>query len=387
MTPDNATPAAEDENIEAATVPARRRAWRPWILPFVVLAAALLLQFLASRAPHFIERYYSRAVFPRIGHALSFVNRWFSFSLGEFILVGMIAFLVGGVVYQALRIFQTPRSAAKLVGTSLRALVWGLGSAFMLFLLLWGLNYHREPLGKSLGLARQTATDDQLEALSRSIVNEINANYQLSHEGGCCSSRDRGHLYGQIESAYHNVPLLTGLCAGGYARPKPIRLSGIMSWFGISGVYMPFTGEANFNALQPDFDLPYIIAHEKAHQCGVAREDEANFIAFLVCVNSPDPSVRYSGYLNALRVVSELRASDPERYRNVSGTLGAGPRADLRARSAFWARYQGRGMAVGHRINNSYLRANNIPGGTRSYSEDVALIISYYLQNLDKANR
>jgi hypothetical protein len=153
-----------------------------------------------------------------------------------------------------------------------------------------------------------------------------------------------------------------------------------MSWLGIGGLYNPFTGEANFNALQPDFDLPYSIAHEKAHQCGIAREDEANFVAFLVCSHSTNPFVRYSGYLNALRVVNELGISAPERYRDVAGTLGAGPRADLSARSAFWARFQGRGMTVTHRINNSYLRANNVPGGARSYSADVALIISYYLQ-------
>ena len=387
MTPDNASPAAEHENIEAAPSPVRRRAWHRWLLPFAFFGASLLLQFLAKRAPHFIEHYYSRAVFPHIGHALSFVNGWFSFSLGEFLVVGLIAFLVGGAVYQALRLYQTPRRAAQLIGDSLLTVLWGLSSVLMLFLVLWGLNYHREPLGKSLGLAKQTATDDQLEALSRSLINEINANYERSREAVCCGSLDRGHLYGQIEDAYHNVPLLTGWCAGGYARPKPVRLSGIMSWFGISGIYMPFTGEANFNALQPDFDLPYVIAHEKAHQCGVAREDEANFVAFLVCSNSPDPFVRYSGYLNELKVVSALRASDPERYRSVARTLGAGPRADLKARSAFWARYQGRGMVLGHRINNSYLRANNVPGGTRSYSEDVALIISYYLQNLEKANR
>ncbi|MDX6614075.1 MAG: hypothetical protein QOD75_3261 [Blastocatellia bacterium] len=387
MTPDNASLSEEHEKTDVVSRPASRRSWRSWIFALAVLGAALLLQGIAKRAPHFVEHYYSRTVFPRFGHALSFFNGWFSFSLAEILVVGLIGFVVGGVVYQTLRVLQTPRRAGAVIGTSLLTLLWGLSSALMLFLLLWGLNYHREPLGKSLGLAKRTATDDQIEALSRSIINEVNANYQLSHEGGSGGSLNRTRLYGEIEDAYHNVPLLTGLCGGGYARPKPIRLSGIMSWFGISGIYMPFTGEANFNSLQPDFDLPYVIAHEKAHQCGVAREDEANFIAFLVCSNSPDPFVRYSGYLNSLRVVSALRVAGPERYRNVVGTLGAGPRADLTARSAFWARYQGRGMVLGHRINNSYLRANNVPGGTRSYSEDVALIISYYLQNMEKADR
>jgi hypothetical protein len=380
MTPENASPVEEHEGIEIAPARVRRRGWRAWVFALAMLGAVFLLQAVARRTPHFTERYYSRTIFPRIGHALSFVNGVFSFSLAEIILVGLVAFLVGGIVYQALQIYQRRKRATQVISSSLLTLLWGLSSVLMLFLLLWGLNYHREPLGGSLGLAKQNLSDDQLEAISRSIINDINANYQASHEGACCAALDRPQLNALIESAYHDAPLLSGLCSGGYARPKPIRLSGIMSWLGVSGVYMPFTGEANFNALQPDFDLPYVIAHEKAHQCGIAREDEANFIAFLVCSHSTNPFVRYSGYLHALRVVSELGVSAPDRYRSVAETLGAGPRADLRARSAFWARYQGRGMAVSHRINNSYLRANNVPGGTRSYSEDVALIISYYLQ-------
>lgn len=377
MTPENEIPAARDENLEGAHVPKRHRAWLRWTLPLAVLAAALLLNFLAPRAPHAVERFYSRPVFPRIGHALTFGNRWFSFSLGEGIVVGLIALLVGAVVYQALRILQTPRRVSHLIGESLRAVIWGLGSAFLLFLLLWGLNYHREPLGTNLGLPQQTASDDQLEQISRSIVTNINSNYDAVHAG---TGLDRAQLYDQIEAAYQSAPRIGALCGGGYSHPKPVRLSGIMSWLGVSGVYMPFTGEANFNALQPDFDLPYVMAHEKAHQCGIAREDEANFVAFLVCSNSANPFLRYSAYLNALRVVSELRKSDPERYRTVAGMLAAGPRADLAARAAFWARYQGRGMQVSQRINNSYLKANNVPSGTQSYSDDVALIISYYLQ-------
>ncbi len=106
-----------------------------------------------------------------------------------------------------------------------------------------------------------------------------------------------------------------------------------------SGVYSPFTGEPNYNAIQPDFDLPYVVAHEMAHQRGFAREDEANFIAFMVCTKAAHPYARYSGYLNALRVLSVLYRIAPERYRETVATLGEGPRADLKARGRFWARY------------------------------------------------
>lgn len=254
----------------------------------------------------------------------------------------------------------------------------------LLFLLIWGLNYQREPLGAKLGFAGQSASDGQLKMISEIIVNEVNSNYGDSHVGGAVDGSrpgplSRAQVYELIESAYQHESLLGGAGSGRYGPPKPIYFSGLLSRLGLSGFYMPFTGEPNFNAAQPDFDLPFVIAHEKAHQRGFAREDEAEFIAFLVCINSTHPYLRYSGYLNALDVIGAFGGSDPEFYKNLAGRIGEGPRNDLRARAAFWARNEGPARAVAHKINNSYLKANRIGSGTQSYGEDIALIVGYYL--------
>jgi hypothetical protein len=379
MTPHIVSPVPEHEELKLV----RRgilRGYGRWVLPIALFGIAFALRTFAKHTPAFVETYYSRTTFPRIGRALSLVNGLVSFSLGELLVIALLAFFIAAVVYQALQLYQRRKRPLQVLKQIALSLLWGLSLAALLFLLIWGLNYDRQPLSQSLSLAKQTPSDEQLEEISRAIIDAANANYAESHENGIHPNLPPSELYALIESGYQTVPLLKEVCRGRYAQPKPVRFSGIMSWLGISGVYMPFTGEANYNRIQPDFDLPYVIAHEKAHQCGIAREDEANFVAFLVCSASTNSFVRYSGYLNGLRVVNELNFSAPDRYRVVRETLGDGPRADLRARAAFWARFQGRATAVSHRINNSYLRANNVPGGTRSYSEDVALIISYYLQ-------
>jgi hypothetical protein len=379
MTPHPVAPVPEHEDLKLGRRKILREYGR-WVLPIALLGIAFALRTLAKHTPAFIEIYYSRTIFPRIGRALSLVNGIVSFSLGEILVIGLLAFFIAALVYQALQIYQRRKRPLPVLKQTALSLLWGLSLAALLFLLLWGLNYDRQPLSRSLSLAKETPSDEQLEEISRAIVNGVNANYAESHENGIHPNMPRSELYALIEAGYQTSPLLHEVCRGRYAQPKPVHFSVIMSWLGISGVYMPFTGEANYNRVQPDFDLPYVIAHEKAHQCGIAREDEANFVAFLVCSASTNSFVRYSGYLNSLRVVNELRVSAPERYRVVRESLGDGPRADLKARAAFWARFQGRASEVSHRINNSYLRANNVPGGTRSYSEDVALIISYYLQ-------
>jgi len=62
-----------------------------------------------------------------------------------------------------------------------------------------------------------------------------------------------------------------------------------MSYLGIGGVYFPFTGEANVNISMPHTSIPFTACHEMAHQIGFAREDEANFIAYIACKNHPSP--------------------------------------------------------------------------------------------------
>ena len=369
--------------ISTPRLPAKTSAWRRWLTPLTLLGAAFALQTLASRNPQLVERYYSRGLFRAFANTLSLINGLVGFSIAELMIYVLVAALGTTLIYQAREIYLRSKRIAGLLRTDLLALVWMCGSAMLLFLLVWGLNYQREPLGNKLGFAGRNASDQQLRMISETIVNEVNSNYGESHvsdavDGSRPGQLTRGQVYALVESAYEQQPHLEG-SGGRYGPPKPLYFSGLMSRLGLSGFYMPFTGEPIFNAGQPGFDLPYVIAHEKAHQRGFAREDEANFLAFLVCVNSTNPYVRYSGYLNALRVVGAISGSDPEFYQTLVERIGEGPRKDLEARAAFWARYEGRARAVADKVNNRYLKANRIESGTQSYGEDIALIIGYYL--------
>jgi hypothetical protein len=136
-----------------------------------------------------------------------------------------------------------------------------------------------------------------------------------------------------------------------------------------------------FNADVPAFDLPMVIAHHKAHQRGYAREDEANFIGYIICINSTDPYVKYSGYLYGLKVLEVLSKGNVDRYNDLLSRINEGPKADLRERSAFWERMRSSALsAASRRIFSAYLRANRVPGGVKSLDEDVPLIIGYYLK-------
>lgn len=70
------------------------------------------------------------------------------------------------------------------------------------------------------------------------------------------------------------------------------------NFLGFLGYYNPFTGEAQLNLTMPRFLIPFVTCHEIAHQLGYASESEANFVAYLAAVRSPDTLFRYSTYFD-----------------------------------------------------------------------------------------
>lgn len=248
-----------------------------------------------------------------------------------------------------------------------------------IFLFTFGLNYQRPLLFELLGFEQRRAEPVELESLSRMLVESVNQTYLEAHAGGG-PAPDNKRVVELLNESYNSLPEFDLLPRGDFAPPKPVIASGVLTRLGISGIYSPFTAEPNYNADIPDFQLPFSIAHEMAHQRGVARESEANFVAYVVCVNSHDPFVRYSGYRNGLGVLAELYRVQPEKAKELARQLGPGYREDSRRATLFWAKAAGTAGALSQRVNDLYLRANRVKAGVADYSNSTTLIIAYHLR-------
>jgi hypothetical protein len=162
-------------------------------------------------------------------------------------------------------------------------------------------------------------------------------------------------------------------------RPKPVLSSALMSYAGITGIYFPITAEANVNTDITDAEIPFTICHELAHQLGYAREDEANFIAWIACVNSPYEDYRYSGALMALtNTLNALYERDRAAWDRIRGACSPAVNADLNATGRYWQRYEGPVSEISETINDTFLRTNGQTDGVQSYGRMVDLIIAYY---------
>jgi hypothetical protein len=350
----------------------------------VWLLIALAAQTAASLMSEEVESFYSKFIFYYTTRGLSAVNKFLqNIALGEIFFALIVIWFSLWSLWYLRRSWRRETRLYNVVKVFFLQILWAMGILVPIFLASWGLNYQRLPLAETLGFDRAPTRAGELESIGLQIVNGVNSNYDVargSAERPTPPARDA--LYKVIEQAFQNEKLLGDANRGALSDPKPLRLSRLTSWAGVSGFYIPFTGEVTFNSNVPAFDLPMVIAHHKAHQRGYAKEDEANFIGYVVCINSTEPYVRYSGYLYGLKVLEVLSKGNVDRYNDLLSRVNDGPRTDLRARSEFWEGIKSPTLsAISRRVFSAYLRVNRVHGGVKNFDEDVPLIIGYYLKD------
>jgi hypothetical protein len=353
---------------------------RELIKPLAALLAVFVLQQSAALAPGLVESFYARSFYPRVARTLSLTTGGLPFSAGEASVVLFFLLLLSALARLVYVLARRRAERHALLLAACKFVLWCAAVSVFVFMLVFGLNYERPPLVETLRYDQRRANTEELDAMTRAVVEGVNRNYEEAHAAGY-TAPDTHRVVELLEESYAREPELSPFAVEGFGPPKAVYFSDVLTRLGISGMYFPFTGEPNFNADAPDFERPFSIAHEMAHQRGFARESEANFVAFLVCTHASDPFVRYSGYRQGFGVAFELYKLDAERARAILKSLSAGYREDSLRAARFWAKAAGRAGALSMRLNDLYLKANRVRSGTKNYGEVTALLIGYYLKS------
>jgi hypothetical protein len=353
-----------------------------WALLF---PAALLLADYAAARPALVETLYSRGLYRLVGQTLSHLTGRFPFSVAEAMLAAIFfaaSVRLGRVILHLIR--RQPgggREAASLAASAAAAA----GVVYFSFIAVWGLNYYRLPFAASAGLVVRPAQTGELAALVADLTARANTLREgLSEDaaGAMHLTAGKADALRRAEAGFAAAAPDYPFLAGRYGRPKGVFLSRLMSYAGISGVYFPFTAEANVNLDTPASQFPATVCHEMAHQRGIAREDEANYIAYLVCTRHPDRDFRYSGVLLALlNAAGALKRYAPEEYEVRRAAYGPGIERDLAAIRAYRERYAGPVEEISERINDAYLRSNRQADGVASYGRMVDLLLAERRKN------
>ena len=340
-------------------------------------ALCLVLYVIMMNSVTFAE-WFNSTVSAFLRGFLAALTNWIPFSLGELViwLLPLLLFLV--LRHAIRRRCDTWRTAAVYVGILLSAVV----TVFSVFVLTFAAGYRTAPLDQKLELNREKVSAPELYDTAVILIDAINretAEIEFYEDDFSIMPYSAEDMNTRLGDAYRTFSASHDFISHTNSRVKPVLVSEVMSHMHITGVYSFFTGEANINVNFPDYTIPYTAAHELAHQRGIAREDEANFVAFLVCIGSDDPYIRYSGYLNVYEyVASALWKADKELYYKAVAHLNQEVKAEMTAYNRFYDKYKESTVSqVSGTINNSYLQSQGTPG-TKSYGMVVDLAVAYY---------
>ena len=192
----------------------------------------------------------------------------------------------------------------------------------------------------------------------------------------------RGEIMAQGSTAglYDGLTVRWPFLAGPDRRAKPAFYSKLMSAWGFTGYLCPLTGESTLNVDCPEVFLPVTIAHEYAHQRGVAAEQEANFVGIMAAVASGRPAYVYSGWLYGyLHLSNALYRADPAAAAACMAGLPAAARADFDLNNAYWASWEGPIREVGETVYDAFLHSYGQELGMQSYGACVDLLVEEFL--------
>ena len=352
------------------------------LILFLLLPIGMLLMYASSNVPHIVEGVYSTSFYRFLGQIISNVTGILPFSVGELAVVCFVFFIIYYLTRTILILLKPTANRKKTVTGFISNIFAAAGVIYFSFVLVWGLNYSRQPFSVIGRLEVRPASVNELAEMCEELIkttNQLRTRIREDQAGVMILADSKHESLKRAFKGFEYASAAYPELGGSFGRPKPVFLSELMCYTGITGIYFPFTAEANVNMSNTASMLPATTCHEMAHQRGFAREDEANFIAYLTCKVHPDADYQYSGHLLALiHSMNALRSYDADRARSLGTKYSEGVRRDLRDIDLFWQKYEGPVEKISTSINNAYLKANMQNDGVYSYDRMVDLLLAEY---------
>lgn len=351
-----------------------KKRFRWWTLG-VLVGLAIALKWV-SFYPAWMERNYTYGLYPMLSKLLRAVTGWVPFSLGDFVYATAGLLLVRFIW----------RSVATLRRNGFRAwwrdALYKISITFLVvycwFNLFWGLNYDRLGVASQLQLQVQRYSLPEVEQLTQMLQQKLNTYAAQTDTIQRAQLDNNRQLFQKAIVVYRNAGATDAKLQYQFASIKPSIYSSVGHYFGFTGYYNPFSGEAQIKTSIPVFLKPFVATHEIAHQLGYARENEANFVAFLAGKQSDDVNVLYSLYYNlygyAVREVYARDTTSALVFRKNLDSLVLRDNAELKA---YLLSTENKIEPLVTKFYDQYLKWNNQAAGVQTYNEVVALLIAY----------
>lgn len=357
-----------------------------YIIIAVILALCITLCAVSRSSAAFADSYRNN-IFPKIQAVFGRISGALPFSLGE-VMIAIAVF--GGISLIAVYIILMVRKKSrrrKISAVCSLIVLWIVSFVMLTETLNCFIMYRCSSFASVYGIGEEKFTSAELYSLAMTITekcNETEALIERDADGNMLLTCD---VYAEAKAAMQKISSEYPTLSGYYPDPKAIVCSGVMTRFDLLGIYFPFSLEANYNKDMYNSELPETICHEFAHLKGWIKEDEANFISYLACIESDSPELAYSGYMSALsylrsKVKRENSVSDEDKAalfsaanENVVHDLVEKGRIFREAKET----RLGTAMSVvSDKAMETSLRLNGVSDGVKSYGRFVDLLLNYY---------
>ena len=254
-------------------------------------------------------------------------------------------------------------------------------TVYVLFCLMWGVNYWTDSFQDRSGITAQPVAAEDLEAVTAYFAQQLAAAADsVPRDENGVYAVPKEQILAESTAVYGGVTELFPFLDFRDTGVKAVRCSRFMSIMGFTGVYFACIGESNVNVDSPACLLPSTVAHELAHQRGIAWEQECNFLGVLASVTSGMPDYVYSGWLlGFIHLGNALYETDPEAYWAIRNALPETVSADLRDNNTYWDHFRDNVVEkVSDTVYDAALKSYGDTNGMKSYSMVVELLVAYY---------
>lgn len=342
---------------------------RPWhFISILMGCSALFFHCLVDIDPQKIEFGYSRLIYPCIAKTLSIANRLAPAprSFSELVFLAAIIVLTFMFFRGFCKTLVGKKSLSRFFSGTFLNLISMAAFGYFIFWIVWGLNFHRIPFTEHLAGSVESISAADYENMAEDLVEIANsAAFQKARKS------DLKKIDKAVDKAIRDIleNRTDGCGLSSFPRTKFLFSNEWMNAFSICGIFLPFFMEPHVNSDLLPWEKPCTMAHEKAHFAGYSSETDANLIAYIACLSSDSPSLRYSCSLNVLislsRHISHDKWLDLTENR-LSDKALKDMRAAIERSSRNREKYQ-KLFAVGAKVNDTYLKMNSQKLGVKSY--------------------
>jgi len=263
----------------------------------------------------------------------------------------------------------------------------GFVKLFIVFELIWGLNYQKINPSQNFKLkVPANYTEGQMDSLSLSLINKLNSTRAKM------GNFNPNMLQFDSITAQNRVEFDKNALKWPFLKYQysSVKIAAFPSWgdyIGYTAFYHPITGEAIIRGDLPKLTMPFTMSHEIAHQLGYASEEQANFIAYVIGMESNRPLFNYSSQLQIFTYAQFAhlnfiaKRGDFEFYKQVvernRKLLNPQVIADRREIRNFFLQKQDLQIQGTSEMYNQFLIWNKQVKGIESYNDVLLWVLAY----------